>query len=257
MAKTSVLTDLDSLLAEFDSKPTQKQNYSSSQVSQPVSRIERQGSIVSTNTMCAKCNLKIVGELVIALDRSWHTTCFACDQCKSPLAADFFEFEGGRLCKNCINAKVRCTKCSKPIIGEYLVGDGSFFHLECVEISNCAKCNQKITPTQLKTSALNKIYHSSCFVCTDCGNGLSKSFFNNGGFPFCESCSKKPTSTTSSAGNCWICKKSILPGSEFVQYEGRGYHEDCFCCYNCKKHVNPAAFYNVNGNPACSDCAHK
>ena len=118
--------------------------------------------------------------------------CFICENCNNSLGDDFFEFEEKRLCKNCASSKVRCTKCSKPIVGQYLTGGGSFFHVECVDLhtvsfllsiirnikslfrkkylKKCPKCKLTIKATETKVQALGSSYHSNCFVCT----GLKK-----------------------------------------------------------------------------------
>ncbi|XP_059981345.1 LIM domain-binding protein 3 isoform X3 [Lagenorhynchus albirostris] len=45
--------------------------------------------------VCAKCNTKIMGEVMHALRQTWHTTCFVCAACKKPFGNSLFHMEDG------------------------------------------------------------------------------------------------------------------------------------------------------------------
>ncbi|KAK2098239.1 LIM domain-binding protein 3 [Saguinus oedipus] len=45
--------------------------------------------------ICAKCNTKIMGEVMHALRQTWHTTCFVCAACKKPFGNSLFHMEDG------------------------------------------------------------------------------------------------------------------------------------------------------------------
>ncbi|XP_044095915.1 LIM domain-binding protein 3 isoform X3 [Neovison vison] len=45
--------------------------------------------------ICAKCNTKIMGEVMHALKQTWHTTCFVCAACKKPFGNSLFHMEDG------------------------------------------------------------------------------------------------------------------------------------------------------------------
>ncbi|EMP26533.1 LIM domain-binding protein 3 [Chelonia mydas] len=44
---------------------------------------------------CARCNTKIMGEVMHALRQTWHTTCFVCAACKKPFGNSLFHMEDG------------------------------------------------------------------------------------------------------------------------------------------------------------------
>jgi len=206
-----------------------------------------------TNSGCAKCGNKIIGEHILALDRIWHVTCLSCYDCSNPLNGDFYEHEGHHTCKSCMNKKVKCNECGQPITGEYFQGDGKIFHPECLKLPKCAKCSLDIPATTRKVMALGNSYHAQCFNCGNCGKALQGQFYNKGGKPHCEDCSRANIVTDS----CFNCKLNITPGTSFIRYEGKVYHETCFSCTSCKKVLPVNNFFNLNSQIVCESCSHK
>ena len=94
---------------------------------------------------CAKCQEAILDKCVTALDQTYHPDCFKCEKCDSKFGDDgFHEKEGKAYCKNCFFSLFapRCGGCEKPITENYI-------------------------------SSLDKQWHPSCFVCSECGETFS------------------------------------------------------------------------------------
>ena len=51
---------------------------------------------------CGGCNKIISGSFINALGKQWHTTCFLCAKCSSPLSSGFYEKNSNPYCKNCV-----------------------------------------------------------------------------------------------------------------------------------------------------------
>jgi hypothetical protein len=77
---------------------------------------------------CASCDQPITDEVVTALGKSFHSTCFVCAEpsCKVSLAdsGNFFEHNGKQYCETHYHAArgSLCASCQKPISGRCLTG---------------------------------------------------------------------------------------------------------------------------------------
>lgn len=108
---------------------------------------------------CFHCNSPISNQVLTALGKSWHPTCFICTNCLNPFAdGSFFEKEGRPYCGVCyydVFAQ-RCRSCNQPIRGTVINALGSAWHPEHF---NCQACHRAFTNGQ---------------------------FFDFGGLPYCE-----------------------------------------------------------------------
>ena len=80
------------------------------------------------------------------LDRTWHTYCVACFDCKNKLTEKCYSRDGKLFCKQ-----------------DFFKRFGK----------KCARCSQAIFPEDYVRWARNNVYHIRCFTCVDCHKELS------------------------------------------------------------------------------------
>ncbi|TRY86779.1 hypothetical protein DNTS_008309 [Danionella cerebrum] len=106
-------------------------------------------------TRCDKCADFIEGEVVTALGKTYHPTCFVCTRCK-----------------DCV-----CQRCAEPMSprpNEHALGH-----------SSCAGCGRDIKNGQALL-ALENQWHLGCFKCKACGKVLTGEYISKDGAPYCE-----------------------------------------------------------------------
>lgn len=109
---------------------------------------------------CEKCLQKIIGEIMHALNKTWHMTCFVCSACQEVFKEGVFQMHEDK--PYCI-----------PHYNEYF---GQV----------CKGCNFAIEAGDQYLEALKAQWHESCFRCAVCHCDLkSVGFFAAGGKPVC------------------------------------------------------------------------
>ncbi|KAI4812483.1 hypothetical protein KUCAC02_023869 [Chaenocephalus aceratus] len=93
---------------------------------------------------CARCNTKIMGEVMHALRQTWHTTCFVCAACGKPFGNSLFHMEDGE------------PYCEKDYI--------SLFS------TKCHGCDFPVEAGDKFIEALGHTWHDTCFVCAVCNH---------------------------------------------------------------------------------------
>lgn len=102
---------------------------------------------------CARCQLKILGEVMNALKQTWHVSCFVCVACQQPIKGNMFHMEDGQ---------------------PYCEQD--YYHLFG---TNCHGCDYPIEAGDKFLEALGFTWHDTCFVCAVCSTNLeSQPFFS-------------------------------------------------------------------------------
>eukprot|EP00121_Abeoforma_whisleri_P004836 Awhi_evm1s4376 len=109
---------------------------------------------------------------------------------------------------------------------------------------NCVKCQGEIQGSELEG------HHLGCAECYICFNG-----FRDGGCLkddqdrlFHSACLDKP--------KCAVCEQPL--GGQFLAFEGKDMHPQCFCCSDCKKSLSGIPFGRTPaGDLACGDCVVK
>ncbi|KAL4699007.1 hypothetical protein H8959_011664 [Pygathrix nigripes] len=89
--------------------------------------------------LCAKCNTKIMGEVMHALRQTWHTTCFVCAACKKPFGNSLFHMEDGE------------PYCEKDYINLFS--------------TKCHGCDFPVEAGDKFIEALGHTWHDTCFIC--------------------------------------------------------------------------------------------
>ncbi|XP_048451799.1 PDZ and LIM domain protein 5a isoform X2 [Rhincodon typus] len=102
---------------------------------------------------CARCQRKILGEIINALKQTWHVNCFVCVACKQPIRNNIFHMEDG---------DPYCEKDYYNLFG-----------------TTCHGCDFPIEAGDKFLQALGHTWHDTCFVCAVCCTNLEgQTFFS-------------------------------------------------------------------------------
>jgi len=172
---------------------------------------------------CAHCRKPILGEVIQALNRTYHPEHFVCGNCQMPLGtSNFYEQDGVPNCEKCYQELFcsRCAHCDEPITGK------------CI-------------------TALNRKWHADHFICGQClGPFPGGSFFEKEGRPYCENCFHNAFSS-----RCAGCNQSIK--GECINALGQQWHPEHFVCQYCQKSFGSGSFYEYGGKPYCETHYHQ
>ncbi|XP_049337093.1 LIM domain-binding protein 3a isoform X11 [Astyanax mexicanus] len=133
-----------------------------------VSFVEEQNSVYCENCYreffaptCARCNSKIMGEVMHALRQTWHTTCFVCAACGKPFGNSLFHMEDGE------------PYCEKDYIALFS--------------TKCHGCDFPVEAGDKFIEALGHTWHDTCFVCAVCHMNLEgQPFYSKKDKPLCK-----------------------------------------------------------------------
>ncbi|XP_069394679.1 LIM domain-binding protein 3-like isoform X1 [Paralichthys olivaceus] len=133
-----------------------------------VSFVEEQNSVYCENCYeeffaptCARCNTKIMGEVMHALRQTWHTTCFVCAACGKAFGNSLFHMEDGE------------PYCEKDYV--------SLFS------TKCHGCDFPVEAGDKFIEALGHTWHDTCFVCAVCHVNLEgQPFYSKKDKPLCK-----------------------------------------------------------------------
>ncbi|XP_049750306.1 LIM domain-binding protein 3 isoform X1 [Elephas maximus indicus] len=111
--------------------------------------------------LCAKCNTKIMGEVMHALRQTWHTTCFVCAACKKPFGNSLFHMEDGE------------PYCEKDYVNLFS--------------TKCHGCDFPVEAGDKFIEALGHTWHDTCFICAVCHVNLEgQPFYSKKDKPLCK-----------------------------------------------------------------------
>ncbi|XP_032046686.1 actin-binding LIM protein 1 isoform X3 [Oxyura jamaicensis] len=161
-------------------------------------------------TRCNGCGEFVEGEVVTALGKTYHPTCFACTVCKRPFPpGDRVTFNG----RDCL-----CQLCAQPM---------SSSPKELSASSNCAGCGRDIKNGQALL-ALDKQWHLGCFKCKACGKVLTGEYISKDGAPYCEKDYQVLFGVKCEACHQFITGKVLEAGDKH-------YHPSCARCSRCNQ----------------------
>uniref|UniRef100_A0A663MU29 Actin binding LIM protein 1 n=1 Tax=Athene cunicularia TaxID=194338 RepID=A0A663MU29_ATHCN len=161
-------------------------------------------------TRCNGCGEFVEGEVVTALGKTYHPSCFACTACKRPFPpGDRVTFNG----RDCL-----CQMCAQPM---------SSSPKELSASSNCAGCGRDIKNGQALL-ALDKQWHLGCFKCKACGKVLTGEYISKDGAPYCEKDYQVLFGVKCEACHQFITGKVLEAGDKH-------YHPSCARCSRCNQ----------------------
>ncbi|XP_043917200.1 PDZ and LIM domain protein 5-like isoform X8 [Protopterus annectens] len=110
---------------------------------------------------CARCQRKILGEVINALKQTWHVGCFICVVCHRPIRNNVFHMEDG---------EPYCETDFYSLFG-----------------TMCHGCEFPIEAGDKFLEALGYTWHDTCFVCSVCCTSLEgQAFFSKKDKPLCK-----------------------------------------------------------------------
>ncbi|NXC13130.1 ABLM1 protein, partial [Corythaeola cristata] len=161
-------------------------------------------------TRCNGCGEFVEGEVVTALGKTYHPSCFACTVCKRPFPpGDRVTFNG----RDCL-----CQMCAQPM---------SSSPKELSSSSNCAGCGRDIKNGQALL-ALDRQWHLGCFKCKACGKVLTGEYISKDGAPYCEKDYQVLFGVKCEACHQFITGKVLEAGDKH-------YHPSCARCSRCNQ----------------------
>jgi len=226
--------------------------------------------------ICKACR-KVITErrFVNFRDEKYHSSCFKCATCGSVLGFEFqvlddkpycdkdYELEL-KLSKRKTGDKSKSSSTSSPTISRYSSSStasstssppptrytssssstsSASSASSSASGSKCENCRKVIDGPAMVVE--RRKWHPECFKCGACHKKIPKgvSFFEDDdveGNIMCENCNEE---------RCQKCGKVLL--EEFVNFEGKKFHEGCFCCTTCRCRLNLDQFFKINGKPYC------
>ncbi|XP_045573880.1 actin-binding LIM protein 3 isoform X2 [Salmo salar] len=187
-------------------------------------------------TRCDRCDGFITGEVVSALGRTYHPTCFVCSVCRKPFPiGDRVTFSG----KDCV-----CQQCSHTLVTSN----------EPIKIhgpSHCSGCGEDIKQGQ-SLLALEKQWHVSCFKCLTCNMVLTGEYISKDNVPYCESDYHAQFGV-----KCETCSRYI--SGRVLEAGGKHYHPTCARCARCHMMFTEGEEMYLHGgevwHPLCKQAA--
>jgi len=111
--------------------------------------------------------------------------------------------------------------------------------------TQCWQCYKPLTKTTMH--AINHKWHPECFYCYSCQSvfGEDVAVVLVGDYPFCnQECADGRT--------CHGCKDVIV--GDVADALGKKWHDQCFACNKCKKHLGGDTFVVRNDKPTIPLC---
>ncbi|NWT60267.1 LPXN protein, partial [Erythrocercus mccallii] len=244
--------------------------------------LQELGITASPAGICAACRKPIAGKVLTALGKTWHPEHFTCARCGRELdKGPFFEQGGRAFCEEDYHQAFspRCAYCAGPIREKVLTALEKTWHPEHFFCAHCGKvfgdegflerngkpychqdflamfapkcqgCERPVLDNYL--SALEGVWHTECFVCTECLTGFTGgSFFELEGRPYCELHFHQRQGTI-----CHGCGRPVT--GRCITAAGRRYHPEHFICTYCLGRLHKGTFHECGDKMYCQPCYDK
>ncbi|XP_066593503.1 thyroid receptor-interacting protein 6 isoform X2 [Prorops nasuta] len=115
----------------------------------------------------------------------------------------------------------------------------------------CTQCGHKVEGEGTGCSAMDKVFHISCFCCFVCNINLQgKPFYCLEDKPYCEE------DYLNTLEKCCVCTRPIL--DRILRATGKPYHPSCFTCVVCGESLDGIPFtVDATNQIHCIQCFHK
>jgi len=149
---------------------------------------------------CRRCQQRIVGPYVQALEACWHPACWRCEGCGLPLPASFVPRGGFGYHPDCYEQRfgLRCSVCQEVIKGQYFQHEGRPVCARDYQArlaARCVVCNQALTGAFVRNGFGQTVCerHRDALKCASCDRWLNEveraqGLFAVFGTPLCGPC---------------------------------------------------------------------
>ncbi|CAB3409298.1 unnamed protein product [Caenorhabditis bovis] len=235
--------------------------------------------------ICSVCDDFIDGQVIRALNSSFHPKCFRCEFCDGSLSEGIYRNAGKMICFTCNQlmpkAKIyNCKKCHQTVDDEDLLliefDPYHAYHFNCTNCDEtltnearqankkllckrcydfqceiCFACKTPIDPLiERSTLAMGKHWHVEHFRCSICGVPFhGKDYFEKNQQPYCRSDFAAITGM-----KCFYCN-SIPKEDVMIDYFGKKFCRGCYRCRFCDKllkYKDKVAEFDML--PVCKKC---
>jgi len=237
---------------------------------------------------CANCQQPIIDKCVNAGGKPYHPHHFTCTGCGKSLVGQSYKIEDEDIfCNVCKDARKQrvaapaepCARCKLPITAEWVMLHGQKMHAEhfrceecscefkggncheyegklyCTEDYNkmmrhtCASCHKPIVGRSI--TALGRVWHPDHFVCCICHEAFTASnFYEHDNKPYCDLHYAQYFGTP-----CAKCNKPVYKDN--LYFFDKVYHDECFVCTGCDKHLQRGNTTEWESKPMCMGCYGK
>ncbi|XP_032081119.1 lipoma-preferred partner, partial [Thamnophis elegans] len=115
----------------------------------------------------------------------------------------------------------------------------------------CARCGENVVGEGSGCTAMDQVFHVSCFTCMICHQKLrGQPFYAVEKKAYCEPC------YIGTLEQCSVCAKPIM--ERILRATGKAYHPHCFTCVVCNRSLDGIPFtVDAGGNIHCSEDFHR
>ena len=187
-------------------------------------------------TKCAKCTTFVEGEVVTALGKTYHQSCFKCAVCNKPFpTGERVTFTGKScLCQACANINSDLTTGGEPGAAPTTTTTATTSTAPTAKMTTdkphkegtCAGCREELKDGQA-LMALDKHYHVWCFKCKACGDLLHGEYMGKDGAPYCEKDYQNLFGV-----KCTYCFR-FISGKVLQAGDNNHFHPTCARCTKC------------------------
>ncbi|XP_059351477.1 actin-binding LIM protein 2-like isoform X2 [Daphnia carinata] len=184
-------------------------------------------------TKCSHCGLFVEGEVVTALGKTYHSSCFTCARCRQPFpSGERVTFTGKEvLCQKCVQIPVMTATPSPPMKpSRSSPAPSSPVSNSGVNTSSsttqCTGCRKEIVEGQALI-ALDSQWHVWCFKCVTCNALLHGEYMGKDGLPYCEKDYQRQFGV-----KCDHCERFIA-GKVLQAGDNHHFHPTCARCSKC------------------------
>ncbi|NWR11086.1 LPXN protein, partial [Paradoxornis webbianus] len=226
--------------------------------------------------VCAACRKPIAGKKVLtALEQTWHPEHFFCAHCGKVFGDEGMSQRTGAgvlpppqflmvsplppILSTTMSVS-HCPQHEQPQVGAhpnplptgFLERNGKpYCHQDFLAMfaPKCQGCERPVLDNYL--SALDGVWHTECFVCTECLSGFTGgSFFELEGRPYCELHFHQRQGTI-----CHGCGRPVT--GRCITAAGRRYHPEHFVCTYCLGRLHKGTVRERDDKMYCQPCYDK